>query len=238
MTLSTSLCKHVYDGNGNTTEWPFTFKILAASDILVYRTDPFGGLTQLTSNYIVDVNGQKVVFPASGVPADKLPDGWKITLLRKIPMTQEVDLTNQGDLGAEVIEASFDRQMMCIQQLQEQIDRCIKYPVDQVLSDGELSDLLSQCREALSSAQAAVATSAANTAVAEASAVAAAASAAAAVAAVNSVIANALGAVRMTEAERDAKTDWTDGDIVSNKTIHKLQQWDAEAGTWQTFAMA
>jgi hypothetical protein len=61
--------------------------------------------------------------------ASALTDGYALTIVRQVPITQETDLRNQGSFFAETHEDVFDRLTMVAQQLQEQIDRSAKLPV-------------------------------------------------------------------------------------------------------------
>lgn len=127
MTVASNINKNVYMGNGATTEWPFTFKIFDESNIQIFLTDPNGAETKLDTGYRVDKQNGYVEYPyPSGTP---LPSGWKITLLREVPLVQETDLVNQGPFFAEVIEDALDRLTAIDQQQQEKLDRTIILPV-------------------------------------------------------------------------------------------------------------
>ena len=132
MTFSSLINKHIYAGNGVTTEWPYTFPIISedGSDILVYLTDPDGEETLLTTGYTVDVDNAKVIYPAVTDPlTDPMASGYELTLKRAEPLTQLLDLIAQGDFNAENIEIAFDKITMVAQDLQEQISRCLKIGV-------------------------------------------------------------------------------------------------------------
>jgi len=126
VTIASTSNKHIYNGDDTTVNWPYTFPIISNTDIKVYLTSPALVETEQTTNFTVDENNLRVVYPTTG---DPLPTGWKITLLRKVPLTQETDLKNQGPLPAEVIEAADDKAMMAIQQVNEKTDRSVLWPV-------------------------------------------------------------------------------------------------------------
>lgn len=136
MTIASSTNKHIYQGNGATKEWPFTFKIFNESDIQVYITDASGTETKLTTGYRVDTQNGYVEYPYPS--GDPLPSGWKITLLRIVHLVQETDLVNQGPFFAEVIEESLDRLTVIDQQQQEVLDRAIRLPVSAGAVSAEL----------------------------------------------------------------------------------------------------
>lgn len=133
-TVSTTNTRHVYNGDGLQINWPYTFTINAATDIKVYTTNPSGVITLLSSNYLVDTTNSRVVYPSTGSGLSPLATGWKITLLRDKPLTQPISLTNQGQFSAKALERGLDNITMMTQQMQGQLDRAVKYPVDTSVS--------------------------------------------------------------------------------------------------------
>lgn len=129
MTIASNLNKHTYQGNGVQTDWPYTFKIFTTdgSDIKLLLTNvATGAVAEITSNYSVDVNSQVVTYPVAGSP---LTSANKITLLRVEPITQELDMVNQGAFLAQVIEDGLDKQTAISQQINEQLSRTLKHAV-------------------------------------------------------------------------------------------------------------
>lgn len=92
-----------YSGNGNATEFAYQFKILDRTDIKVLLTDADGEEKLLTKDYYVDVEKNVVRYPGYAVGAEVpeserpavLPTGWKLTIYREVPVTQETDLPDQ-----------------------------------------------------------------------------------------------------------------------------------------------
>lgn len=130
-----------YTGNGVTVSFPYSFKILDASHIRVVRTED-GADTDLVAGFTVggvglDAGGA-VVFIAAPTALQQ------ITLVRNVPITQEIDLVNQGAFFAEVVERGFDLAAMRDQQLQEQIDRSVKLTIGQDIGDfyGLIEDVI------------------------------------------------------------------------------------------------
>lgn len=154
MIASEGPTKHIYSGNGSQRNWTYTFPITDPTDIKVYLTDPVGAETLLTSNYEVETGNSRVVYPTVVSGLDPLPSGWKITLLRQVPKTQLLDLVSQGSFNAENIETAFDKTVMGLQQLQEQLDRSLQYPVSSEEGSGA-SEFLADVLQAVSDAQAA-----------------------------------------------------------------------------------
>ncbi len=127
MTVSTSLNKIIYQGNGATTVFPFTFPGVAAADIQVFFTDVLGNVTLLAaSSYTLSLNaptgtnptgaGGSVTYNPLGVP---IPINTSLTILRTLPLVQSTSLANQGTLYQPVEEAALDYLMMTVQQTAE-----------------------------------------------------------------------------------------------------------------------
>ena len=158
MAIASSHNKHVYSGNGVTTEWPYGFRIIDATDIKVYITNNYGAVNLISIGYSVDLDASCVTYPAIIDPEAPdnppiLPAGWRITLLRDIPLTQELDLQNQGTFYAEVIEQALDKIMMVIQQLDERLVRSVQVPVDSTESAADLlPSIISSVSTALTAA--------------------------------------------------------------------------------------
>ncbi|HGK3935294.1 TPA: phage tail fiber protein [Klebsiella pneumoniae] len=116
MTVSTQVSRNEYTGNGATTQYDFTFRILDKSHLLVQTLDDAENITTLTlgSNYSVTgvnrYNGGKVVLTSA------LPAGYKISIERKTPVTQETSIRNQGGFFPEIHEDAFDKLTMLVQQ--------------------------------------------------------------------------------------------------------------------------
>jgi hypothetical protein len=129
MTVSITTNKNIYDGDAATTQWPFTFPVLAEEDVEVHVTD--AELIETTidpSLYTVDIGNARVTYPLSGSP---LPaDGTTITLIRIVALSQETDYQNQGSFNAETLETALDKMTMEIQQVSESVSRAVKYPID------------------------------------------------------------------------------------------------------------
>jgi hypothetical protein len=129
MTVASSSNRVDYTGNGSTTVFSFNFRILAATDLVVTKADTDGVETELVLNTDYTVSGVGSYSGGSITLASALTDGYALTIVRQVPITQETDLRNQGSFFAETHEDVFDRLTMVAQQLQEQIDRSAKLPV-------------------------------------------------------------------------------------------------------------
>lgn len=124
-----------YNGNGNATEFAYQFKILDRTDIKVLLTDADGKEKLLTKDYYVDVEKNVVRYPGYAVGAEVpeserppvLPTGWKLTIYREVPVTQETDLPDQYPFNQ--VEAIGDKLTMIAQQLTDTTGRSLKIGV-------------------------------------------------------------------------------------------------------------
>lgn len=116
MTVSTQVSRNEYTGNGATTQYDFTFRILDKSHLLVQTLDTSESIVTLTlgTEYTVTgvnrYNGGKVVLTSA------LPAGYKISIERSTPVTQEASIRNQGGFFPEIHEDAFDKLTMLVQQ--------------------------------------------------------------------------------------------------------------------------
>lgn len=125
MTVSTTQTKVIYQGDGRTRQWAYTFPIMKEDHIAVYVTNLEGQTHRVQSDYQVDSMEKVVIYPVLG---DSLESGTKIALMRKTPLTQDLDLVNNGGFFPENVEKSFDRGVFVEQELLEQLERSVKMP--------------------------------------------------------------------------------------------------------------
>lgn len=129
MTIATQVNKVLYSGTGATV-YPYTFKIFAATDLVVIRRAVDGVETTLTltTHYTVSGvgsdNGGNVTLV--GTQAASPPTtGEKLLVKRVLPLTQGTDWVENDDFPAQVIEDAVDRLVCMAQQLQEKMDRSL-----------------------------------------------------------------------------------------------------------------
>lgn len=124
-----------YNGNGNATEFAYQFKILDRTDIKVLLTDADGKEKLLTKDYYVDVEKSVVRYPGYAVGAEVpeserppvLPTGWKLTIYREVPVTQETDLPDQYPFNQ--VEDIGDKLTMIAQDMKDVVARSLKVSV-------------------------------------------------------------------------------------------------------------
>ena len=132
MALSNTVVKNVYTGNGSTTVFPYTFDLDTddGANVGVYVANAQGISSKVAaSGYTIDTTAKTVTYPKTG---DPLASGLKITICREIPNKQELNLENLGPFYAEDIEATLDRIVMMIQQLNEKISRATLADISEI----------------------------------------------------------------------------------------------------------
>lgn len=116
-----------YTGNGVSTVFAYTFKIFAATDLMV----TVGGVTKaLTTDYSVSPIGESgnvtfVVAPANGAA---------IVISGNLPYSRVVDYAENGDLLAQTVDDDFDSTIAKIKQVKVIIDRAPLVPLGSALS--------------------------------------------------------------------------------------------------------
>lgn len=115
MTVSSVVNHEQYQGNGTTTVFPYRFRILKSSHMVVTVSDKLGVLKTLTLGTDYTITGVGLVAGGNVVLSSALADGWLISLDRDLPAVQETDLRNQGRFFAETHEDAFDYLTMLIQ---------------------------------------------------------------------------------------------------------------------------
>ena len=111
----------VYAASG-TGPYAFTFEILAASDIAVYKGDT---LLTLTTDYSVTINangtGSVTLVTTAGTS--------NITIVGSKTIQRTTDFTTGGDFFANTLNDELDAQTIFIQQVAETAERGMKAPV-------------------------------------------------------------------------------------------------------------
>lgn len=138
MSVSTVTNKIIYTGSGTTGPFDFDFKIYVSSDLVVEKYTIATGVTETlteTTDYVVtiDIDGTGYVTTVAAVTSS-----YKLIIRRVLPVTQEIDYVEGDKFPAETHEEGLDRSRMIDQQLQEQIDRCVKVSTGSTSSPDEL----------------------------------------------------------------------------------------------------
>lgn len=172
MTIASVTSKVIYVGTGSTAAaarvFAYPFKVLRAADLIVtdYNINTsVGSVMVLDTDYEVsgvggDSGGNVTI---TGSYTSLATSSW-LVIQREVDLTQETDYVENDAFGAETHENALDKLCMADQQLQEQVDRCIKADVSQTSSNVNYVDFATQANYASSSATVAV-TQASNAAV-------------------------------------------------------------------------
>lgn len=146
MTLDTSVSKAVFQGNGAATEFPFSFKVWNAEELVVQVTGTDGIARDITAQCSVTLSdeGGVVVYAPGGAP---LPAGNTLVILRDMSFLQDVRLITGTRFDPAVIEEALDRATAERQQLLEKVNRAIVVPVDSADPPEELADQIFEARD-------------------------------------------------------------------------------------------
>lgn len=133
----------VYQGDGETTTFPFTFRIIDATDVKLLLIDAGGTETDITSDYFVDINTNTVHYPGyapGSEPAEAdqpapVQTGQKLMIYRKLPITQEKDMGDKWPFY--VIELGLDKLTMILQDIWDWCGRCLQVSRGQAADAGD-----------------------------------------------------------------------------------------------------
>ena len=159
MTVQNTIVKNKYLGNGSTKVFPYTFALNPEDGdfVKVFVTNA-AGVESETTDFAIDTEARTVTYPVRAT--EPLPNGCVIVLMRNLPITQELNLENQGPFFADDIEAEMDRIVMQVQQISETVERCVKAaPTSELRLDAVVIEELYQGRDDAVAAAAAAATS-------------------------------------------------------------------------------
>lgn len=134
--LSSTTSKITYDITGVTTPiatgYEIPFRIFDSGDVVV-TISVSGTETAVETGWTVEVPSSdtgvyKIVFNQGYT----FPEGaTKLTISRDVPIEQDVDLRNGDAFDGEVLEEMFDRQTAVSQQIAEEANRALKFPISE-----------------------------------------------------------------------------------------------------------
>lgn len=144
MTVSTTTSRIVYAGNGVTTIFAFPYRFLVNGDLelTLFAADGTSETLVLTTDYTVtgadsDAGGSVTMVVAPAV-------GETLVIRRVVDLTQETDYISGDAFPAESHERALDKLTMSDQQLQEQVDRSLTVPLDDVTFSGQLPPIVAE----------------------------------------------------------------------------------------------
>jgi hypothetical protein len=130
MAVETTAVRTVLNGNGSATAFPFSFHVDDPTTVSVIYTDAAGNSTTLpASAYSVALNsgtdGGTVTYSPGIGP---IPTGSTLTIVRTVPLTQDVALNNQDGFYPEVVTGALDQLTMGVQQVDDAVKRAFQAP--------------------------------------------------------------------------------------------------------------
>lgn len=131
MAIETTANRISYAGNGVTTGFAFPYKFLANADLVVIvRNNTTGVETTktLTTHYTVTGAGEDAGGTVTMLSAPSASES--LIIYNDPAATQGVDLRENDNLPAEVVERAFDRLTVLVQRLKDRVSRAVR------LSDG------------------------------------------------------------------------------------------------------
>lgn len=128
MTLSYSMGKVIYCGDGQSTHWQIPFAFLQAADLHVYVLRADGTRARLSSGYQVDTTEKEVIYPLDTQEQAPLTAEEKLLILRRTPLQQDMQLEVQSTLDPQVLEDGYDKAMLIAQEQAEELSRAVKFP--------------------------------------------------------------------------------------------------------------
>lgn len=144
MTLPYSASIATFMGNGIATEFPFSFKIWAPSQLQLSVVRPDGVLLDIPFTVRLTDTGGTVTALYEGKP---LLPGWKLSIIRDMPFAQGVDLINGTRFDPQVLEDALDAATAERQQLRETLERAVVVPPGSEEPPAILADLIFEARD-------------------------------------------------------------------------------------------
>ena len=177
--------KVIFEGDGSTVEFPFSFPFAKKDDVHVLIADEdTGAETVLERDYYIDVEKGAVIYPGY-VPGEEpaeterppvLAKGKRLVVYRVTPVTQETDLGEKYPLP--IIETMVDKLTMAVQEQSETLVRTVKISKSSTETADDLMQTLYDGRDKAVASAAAAAESETNAKASEANAAESAESAA------------------------------------------------------------
>ena len=140
MSITNTKAKSVYNANGTTIEWNLGFTYDdTVSNVHIYIVDANDNETEVTSNY--SIADGVLTYPTTASGLEPLAEGNKLVIVRDTPRTQDIELTSNGKLDGKVLEGGYDKLTLQVQELTEQVNRAVKFPVTEDSADNFLDPI-------------------------------------------------------------------------------------------------
>ncbi|MCG8545652.1 MAG: hypothetical protein MJE12_15740 [Alphaproteobacteria bacterium] len=128
MTVSSTINRVSYDGNGSTVVFSVPFAFFDDDELIVIERDAASGqeTTKSLNNDYTVTGGQGLVGSITATTPPAAGQSW--TILRRTGRTQEIDYTDNDPFPAETHERGLDRVTMIAQDSAGAVDRAIRFP--------------------------------------------------------------------------------------------------------------
>ncbi len=140
MTISTTIIKNSYSGDGSTTVFAYAFKITSAADIEVIIRSAAGVETTKTLTTHYSVSGAGVATGGNVTMGSAPASGETLVIRRSTTRTQAVDLVENDPFTANSVEGAFDKNLAISQEVQEELDRAIKVSKTNTITSSEFAE--------------------------------------------------------------------------------------------------
>lgn len=112
------------------TVYPFGFKVFSASDVyVVLAENGIEARAAYGTDYVVRLNDNQDNEPGGEVVLLCEAAGKSVTIGSCVPYTQEVVITNKGGFYPTILNKAYDKLTILVQQLLEEVSRCVKVPI-------------------------------------------------------------------------------------------------------------
>ncbi len=134
MTITTTTTRTEFNGNDSTLDFAVTYRVYAASDLLVYED---GTLKTITTHYTVALSGDPTGSTGATVSFLSAPATGtaNVVVARSMPKTQGVDFPTAGKFPADTAEEADDRATLVAQDINEIIGRALTPSIDIPIAD-------------------------------------------------------------------------------------------------------
>lgn len=141
MSQQDEISRNDYDGNGSTVEFPYTFRILDRTQILVslieiVDDDIIETIQVIDDDYDVDGVGNSGGGTVTFFVAP--PTGMSIVLVRNVPFSQTAGFPAHSPFPASTVETSYDKLTQIAQELRQTQSTALKPPTMPNFIDGTL----------------------------------------------------------------------------------------------------
>lgn len=149
MTMTDSPTKYRYEGNGITDTFAYSSKAFTEDDIIVEiitrATDVLAETLTLSTHYDVNIADDGTASIVVTAPSKIPSSSQDIQIRRALDQTQTVSLPTGTKFPAKAVENAIDRAVGLVQDLEEVVDRSLKFPVTSSTTEALLPEPVDDC---------------------------------------------------------------------------------------------